>query len=557
MFYPCHRRKERKIKPSRIQETREERVLIYLLKISTLEMIIEDIQVRHRSNMKSLLDKFRELKNHKGGPDIMDMINDQDIEHTISPTPSPDYPLMSYLSGRDMKPLKSESVLEKPNEMDPKRTLTSAAPAITQAAIRKLVADSVAVALEAQDATIANTDNTNRNTGQRETPVARKCSYKYNCTEYCKVKLATGTLNEDALSWWNLFAQPIVIEEAYKTTWYDLKKLLTKKYCPRTEKIPGIGSLCPTMVPNSEKLMKVFIGGLPRSIEGNVTASKAQTLEEAITITQMLIGQKLCEATILALPEGNNDFFIYCDASHQGLGAVLMQREKVITYASQQLKPHEENIEAKNLQGMDREFKVCHDGTRCIKNRSWLPLFGNLRDLIMHESHKSKYSIHPGSDKMCQDLKKHYWWPNIKAIIAENVSKCLTCSRVKAECRKPFGLLILAVNAECLGHIHEEYLKNTGASEKKTSKKPKQTSRGVPVGPKMRFKPHKEYRPVPKKHYASSSGNKKKVWNLLLRSSYARVMIELRANMELKDNIVVAMPRIKGEGHYIWRRGAS
>ncbi|GJT16943.1 putative reverse transcriptase domain-containing protein [Tanacetum coccineum] len=60
----------------------------------------------------------------------------------------------------------------------------------------------------------------------------------------------------------------------------------------------------------------------------------------------------------------------------------------------------------------------------------------------MHESHKSKYSIHPGSDKMYQDLKKLYWWPNMKAIIAEYVSKCLTCSRVKAECQKPSGLLV-------------------------------------------------------------------------------------------------------------------
>ncbi|GJT81665.1 putative reverse transcriptase domain-containing protein [Tanacetum coccineum] len=60
----------------------------------------------------------------------------------------------------------------------------------------------------------------------------------------------------------------------------------------------------------------------------------------------------------------------------------------------------------------------------------------------MHESHKSKYSIHLGSDKMYQDLKKLYWWPNMKAIIAEYVGKCLTCSRVKAECQKPSGLLI-------------------------------------------------------------------------------------------------------------------
>nr|GEW34475.1 reverse transcriptase domain-containing protein [Tanacetum cinerariifolium] len=102
----------------------------------------------------------------------------------------------------------------------------------------------------------------------------------------------------------------------------------------------------------------------------------------------------------------------------------------------------EENIEAENLRGMDKAFKVRPDGTRCIRNQCWLPLFGNLRDLIMHESHKSKYSIYPGSDKMYHDLKKLYWWPNMKAIISEYVGKCLTCSRVKAECQKPSGLLI-------------------------------------------------------------------------------------------------------------------
>ncbi|GKA38234.1 putative reverse transcriptase domain-containing protein, partial [Tanacetum coccineum] len=78
----------------------------------------------------------------------------------------------------------------------------------------------------------------------------------------------------------------------------------------------------------------------------------------------------------------------------------------------------EENIKAENLRGMDKAFEVSPNGTLCIKNRSWLPLFGNLKDLIMHESYKSKYSIHPGSDKMYQDLKKLYWWPNMKAIIA-------------------------------------------------------------------------------------------------------------------------------------------
>nr|GEW09814.1 putative reverse transcriptase domain-containing protein [Tanacetum cinerariifolium] len=108
--------------------------------------------------------------------------------------------------------------------MAPKRKSTSVAPAMNQAAIRKLVADSVAVALETQAATTANTYNTNRNTGPRET-----------------LELAI---------------------------------------------------LCPIMVPNSKKLMEVSIGGLPRSIEGNVIASKPQTLEKAITIAQRLMDQR-------------------------------------------------------------------------------------------------------------------------------------------------------------------------------------------------------------------------------------------------------------------------
>nr|GEW23742.1 retrovirus-related Pol polyprotein from transposon TNT 1-94 [Tanacetum cinerariifolium] len=124
------------------------------------------------------LERIEQVEDKIEGLDIMDMINDQDIEHTIPPTPPPDYPLMNYLSGRSMKPLGSEPVPEKPNEMAHKRKSTSAAPSINHAAIRKQVADSVVVALEVQAATMANTDNTNMNTRPREAPVARKCSYK-------------------------------------------------------------------------------------------------------------------------------------------------------------------------------------------------------------------------------------------------------------------------------------------------------------------------------------------------------------------------------------------
>nr|GEW23139.1 reverse transcriptase domain-containing protein [Tanacetum cinerariifolium] len=194
------------------------------------------------------------------------------------------------------------------------RISTSAAPAMNQAAIRKLVVDSVAAALETQAATMANFDNTNRNTRQSGTPIARKYCYKEfmscqsfnfkgtkgavglirkfersksvfsrsNCTEDYKVKFATGTLTEEALSWWNSFAQPIRIEEAYKIPWSVFKKLLIKKYCPRTEVNKIDDEFYNLTVKGND--LKTY--GLPRSIERNVTASKPQTLKEAITITQ-------------------------------------------------------------------------------------------------------------------------------------------------------------------------------------------------------------------------------------------------------------------------------
>ncbi|GJS22683.1 putative reverse transcriptase domain-containing protein [Tanacetum coccineum] len=254
---------------------------------------------------------------------------------------------------------------------------------------------------------------------------------------------------------------------------------------------------------------------------------------------------------VLALPEGSENFMVYCDASHKGLGAVLIKKEKVIAYASRQLKVHEKNYTTHDLElgvvvfalKMWRHYLY---GTKCVvftdhkslqhildqkelnmrqrqclellsdynceiryhprkanvvagalsrKERikplrvqalvmtiglnlpkqilsaqsearkeknfitkdlhgminklgpragsqkrkelhnqrpaCWIPCYGDLRALIMHESHKSKYSIYPRSDKMYQDLKKLYSWPNMKDEIATYVSKCLTCAKVK------------------------------------------------------------------------------------------------------------------------------
>nr|GEV02236.1 reverse transcriptase domain-containing protein [Tanacetum cinerariifolium] len=680
----------------------------------------------------------------------------------------------------------------------PKRTSTSAAPAMTQAAIYKLIADSVAIALEAQAANMENADN---NAEPKEAPVTKRCSYKEfmscqpfnfkglegvvghirwfertksvffrsNCTKECKMKFSTGTLTKKALSW----------SKRWKMNFYNLtvKGNDLKTHVRRFQELIVLG---PTVVSNSKKMIEVFFGGLPQSIEGNVTASKPQTLEEAINIAQRLMDQILrhnyvqetndhkrkfddrrtfttnnnyhnnrnynnnnrntnhhqhqnirqkivrayaatptvnsgyvgnlprckrynlhhtgpcpvkcqtcnkvghltkdcrnkgpatgsnlqpvpityhaCEekghyinqcpkankgaygraymlrdnyahkdsnvvagtfllnqhlarvlfdsgpdksfvsislASMLNIPpiiidtiydiEMADENLVSTNTVIQGYTLTLLNQpfetdlmpiklgsfdvvigmdwlskyhakilcdEKVVQIPingitliiqvvreflevfpedlpglppdrqiefqidlipgaapvarspyrlaphvidnqeihvlprSKQLRighllPHpqsiclkpestnqttpssilndpspkititnpeaqneamkKENIGAENLLGMEKAFEIRPNETRCIKNRSWLPLFGNLRDLIMHESHKSKYSIYPGSDKMYQDLKKLYWWPNKKAIIAEYVGKCLTCYRVKAECQKPSGLLI-------------------------------------------------------------------------------------------------------------------
>nr|GEY19581.1 hypothetical protein [Tanacetum cinerariifolium] len=176
--------------------------------------------------------------------------------------------------------------------------------------------------------------------------------------------------------------------------------------------------------------------------------------------------QKLCSAPVLALPEGTENFIVYCDASLKGYGEVLMQRKKKELNMRQRrwiellsdydceirYHPGKGNVVADALSQKDREplrvrslimtvhtnlpEKILEAQTEAIKEEN-----AKAGDMVMHESHKSMYSIHPGSDKMYQDLKKLYWWPNMKADIATFVSKCLTCAKVKSEHQKLSGLL--------------------------------------------------------------------------------------------------------------------
>nr|GEX66013.1 putative reverse transcriptase domain-containing protein [Tanacetum cinerariifolium] len=111
-------------------------------------------------------------------------------------------------------------------------------------------------------------------------------------------------------------------------------------------------------------------------------------LAEKAKAAFQLLKKKLCSVPIFALPEESEDFVVYCNASHKGLGAVLMQKEKVITYASRQLKAEarkEENYATEDLFGVIKKLEPHADETLCLKNRSWIPCFGDLRALIMHE----------------------------------------------------------------------------------------------------------------------------------------------------------------------------
>jgi hypothetical protein len=286
--------------------------------------------------------------------------------------------------------------------------------------------------------------------------------------------------------------------------------------------------------------------------------------------------RRLVTAPVLALPDEKGNFVIYSDASHKGLGCVLMQHERVIAYASRQLKDYESRYPTHDLElaaivfalkiwrhylygekceiytdhkslkyiftqkelnmrqrrwlelikdydceilyhpgkanvvadalsrkerlkmitssekltrefeKMEIEVKITGDGTEKLFEialqsellqkiklsqermmsegkelmtgeelrterdgkgvmrytyRIWIPNDQELKDEILHESHSSRYSIHPGSTKMYRDLKEYYWWPNMKKDVTEWVSKCLTCQRVKAEHQRPGGLL--------------------------------------------------------------------------------------------------------------------
>ncbi|GJS64925.1 putative reverse transcriptase domain-containing protein [Tanacetum coccineum] len=163
----------------------------------------------------------------------------------------------------------------------------------------------------------------------------------------------------------------------------------------------------------------------------------------------------LCDAPILTLPDRVEDFVVYCDASNQGLGAAETKtckgdgydysdwnkREEIDSPGVRLLKPGEKLAKVENLHGLDQQMEKKEGESLYFMDRIWVPSIGDVRTIIMDEAHKTKYYVHPGADKMYYDLRDRYWWPGMKRDIATYASKCLTCSKVKAEHQRPSGLL--------------------------------------------------------------------------------------------------------------------
>ncbi|GJV54553.1 putative reverse transcriptase domain-containing protein [Tanacetum coccineum] len=271
-----------------------------------------------------------------------------------------------------------------------------------------------------------------------------------------------------------------------------------------------------------------FLGHVVNQSGIHVDPSKIEAVKNWKALTTASEVRSILGLAVLSLLDGVEDFVVNCDASNQGLGCVLMQRDNVIAYASRQLKIHDKNYTTHDLEleavvfalktwrhylyGTKSVIYTDHKSLQHIfdqkdlnmRQRRWIELFSDyeceiryhpskanvvadalskkervnprrVRAMaktiqsgmkvlilaaqkeafeqenfpserlngitIMDQAHKSKYSVHLGANKMYYDLRDMYWWPGMKRDIAIYVSKCLTCSKVKAEHQRPSGLL--------------------------------------------------------------------------------------------------------------------
>nr|GEW58437.1 putative reverse transcriptase domain-containing protein [Tanacetum cinerariifolium] len=311
-------------------------------------------------------------------------------------------------------------------QMAPRRTTKSTADqetvnatTVTNAQLQTMIDQGVTAALAARNALRSTNGDASHNSGtgvRRTERAARECTYIDFLK--CQPLPFKGTERVASLSQWcermksNTHVQTVGHEAAYDMSWKTLMKMMTDKYFPRNEirklemkfselKVKGtdlasytqrfqeLALLCGRMFSEEFDKVEKYVRGLPDMIHGSVVASKPKTMQEAIEIATELMDKKkkvafewadkqeaafqtlkdkLCSAPILALPKGVDNFVVYCDASHKGLGAVLMQNEKVIYYASLQLKIHDYTTHDLELRAVVFALKIQRHylyGTKC------------------------------------------------------------------------------------------------------------------------------------------------------------------------------------------------
>ncbi|GKC45704.1 putative reverse transcriptase domain-containing protein [Tanacetum coccineum] len=182
-----------------------------------------------------------------------------------------------------------------------------------------------------------------------------------------KVKYAASSFIGKALTWWNTQVQARGRDVANAMAWNDFKALLTTEFCPSNEIVKvlqvrvlvarGLAGYYRRFIENFSKIAKP----LTSLTQKNQKYEWGKKQEEAF----QTLKDNLCNAPILSLPDGVEDFVVYCDASNQGLGCVLMQRDKVIAYASRQLKSHKKNYTTHDLELGVPSTHIRSEGVEC------------------------------------------------------------------------------------------------------------------------------------------------------------------------------------------------
>nr|GEZ96513.1 putative reverse transcriptase domain-containing protein [Tanacetum cinerariifolium] len=330
---------------------------------------------------------------------------------------------------------------------------TTTTTTVTEAELQALIDQGVAATMAEAEASRVRNGYDSNGSGPRLAQAVRECTYPDFLKSACQVKYAVCTLQGVALTWWNSHVKTVTLEVAQALPWKTLKKMMTDK-------------------------VEKYIGGLPDTIHDSVKAARPKTMHEAIEFATELMDKRIRDVvenkrkfkgtsgnnqnqpqqnkrqtTSRAYAVGNSDRNIYtgskplcskCDYHHKGKANVvadaLSRKEQEPLRVRALVMTISLDLPKQILNAQTEARKPENIKNKDVGGMSWLPCYGDLRTVIMHESHKSKYFVHPGPDKMYEDMKKLYWWPNIKADIATYVSKCLTCAKVKAEHQRPSGL---------------------------------------------------------------------------------------------------------------------